>query len=216
MTKYLLLPLLLISGLTSCGDDDDRGSGTLVTVDRTDGAFSAIVASNSYEVEIVRADVHRVTLTADDNLVERYTTTTANGVLTAGIRSGTSVRGETIRLRVETPALEAVTLSTSAEATVAGFETFGALAVDLSTSSQLAISGATPALTLRTSTSSTLDGYGLTAAACTVEMETSSEAEVTVTERLDGRVTTSAELRYRGRPTLGVVAETSGRVVDGN
>jgi len=87
MTKYLLPPLLLLTCLTAC-DDDDRGSGTLVTVDRTDGAFSAVVASNSYDVEIVHADMHRVTLTADDNLVERYTTTTSNGVLTAGITPG--------------------------------------------------------------------------------------------------------------------------------
>ncbi len=215
MTKYLLLPILSLITLAAC-DEDDRGSGTLVTVDRTDGAFSAVVASNSFDVEIVRADVHRVTLTADDNLVARYTTTTANGVLTAGIQSGESVRGETIRLRVETPELDAITLSTSAEGTVMGFETFGALELDLSTSSELTITGATPALTLRTSTSSTLEALGLTAAVCTVNVGTSSRAEVTVTDRLDGRVTTSAELRYRGRPTLGVTAETSGRVVDGN
>jgi len=119
-------------------------------------------------------------------------------------------------LRVETPDLTAVTLSTSAEATVTGFQSFEALDLELTTSSQLKILGSTPSLTLRTGTSSKLDAFGLTATTCTVDMGTSLQAEVTVTERLEGRVTTSAQLQYRGRPLVEVMTETNGRVLDGN
>lgn len=220
MMNYLIsrsaLTLSLAVLLAAC-NGDDRGSGVLVTEDRTPAAaFDAVEVSNQFDVDIFEATSMSVEVTADDNLAEFVQVGVEGERLVVNLdKSG--VKGASLTVRIGLPELRAITLSTSTDATVAGFASFDRLAVTLSTSARLELPAGTAAgLTVTASTSSALEAYALVAEEVVVDVGTSAEVEVTAAASLTGRVTTSGTVRYRGRPVVDVREETSGRVVDGN
>lgn len=200
----------LVLALTAC-DDDDVGSGQLVTEDRTRLAFDAVDVANSFTVEVSRADTPRVLITADDNVIAGLVTEVVDGRLTVGLGS-TSVSNATLRAQIQLPVLTELTLRNSVEAEVAGFTNLDNLRLDIATSSELDVEAVADRVDLRVATSSSLAGFGLRARVLDADLSTSATADVTVVDTLSGTVATSSALRYRGRPTVTASADVSSSI----
>lgn len=212
---FLILPTLFcLLALVAC-NDDESGSGILVTQDRTTVPFDAIEVGTSYDVEIVYSDSTWVLLTADDNIINRLTTEVNSGRLLVKLGSG-SLSNADISLEIGTPTIRAISASTNAKVSISGFDTLAQLALDLSTDARVDIVGAVDRLDVRCATSAELEGFDLKARVATVALSTSSRAAFTTNDSLSGSVSTSSRLSYRGQPIINVDVNTSGSLIDEN
>jgi serine/threonine-protein kinase len=99
-----------------------EGSGrpATKTVDVKD--FTSIRIAQSIQAEVTRADSFRVSLTADDNILERIQAVRDGSTLRIGLAPGRYRLREKPRASITLPVLEQVELSGASRATVQGFE----------------------------------------------------------------------------------------------
>jgi Putative auto-transporter adhesin, head GIN domain len=87
--KKLVFLLLAVSSLFACRvGSRKKGSGNIVTQQRSVGSFTGIAASDIVSVEIQNGDATLVEVEGDDNVVDDIYTTVRNGVLEIRFRSG--------------------------------------------------------------------------------------------------------------------------------
>jgi Putative auto-transporter adhesin, head GIN domain len=87
--KKLVFLLFAVSSLFACRvGGRKKGSGNIITQQRTTGSFTGIAASDIVSVEIQNGDATSVEVEADDNVVDDIYTTVRNGVLEIRFRNG--------------------------------------------------------------------------------------------------------------------------------
>ena len=87
------------------------GSGELVTREYDFQGFSRLDVSQQFEVEVTRGATHAVSVTVDDNLVERLRVKLDGDTLRIGLEGATAYQGTTQRATVILPELAGVELS---------------------------------------------------------------------------------------------------------
>jgi eukaryotic-like serine/threonine-protein kinase len=99
-----------------------EGSGRPATrtVDVKD--FTAIQIAATIQAEVTRADAFRVSLTADDNVVERIEAVRDGSTLRIRLAPGRYRLREKLRAAITLPALEGIEVTGASRATVQGFE----------------------------------------------------------------------------------------------
>jgi len=75
---FIVLVWLTVIGtlvLAACGDGHGHrritGSGHVVTEEKNFADFTTVILRNVFEAEIVKSDSFNITITADDNILER-------------------------------------------------------------------------------------------------------------------------------------------------
>jgi len=212
--------LLLAAG---CGDvvvgPGEVGSGELVTITPDVGEFSQLEVGSAFEVVLVVGDDYRVTVRADDNLVDQVEA---------------EVAGDTLRLRLDgaaaSPTLEAEVVlpqqalrgvSAAGASNVAGAEVFtgdgfsveavGAssirldlavetLDVDAVGASTVGVSGTARSLAAEAAGASTLQLFDLQSVEAVVSSVGASTIEVTVSGSLDAEAVGASTILYGGDP----------------
>ncbi len=87
--KKLLFLLLAVSSLFACRvGGRKKGSGNIVTEQRSTGNFTGVEASDIISVEIQNGDAISVEVEADDNVINDIYTTVRNGVLEIHFKKG--------------------------------------------------------------------------------------------------------------------------------
>ena len=217
MRNLLYVPLLLSLCLfTACDDDDDQrfvGSGNLSSEVRAIADFSDVDVSESIAVDIRRGSDFSVEVTADDNLIERIRTELRGGELSLFLAPG-NYQDYTARVAITMPAIKRLSASTSSDMRVTGFrQTDADWTIDMSTSSSLTVlESEIRDLDVTMTTSSEANCFGLQTTAVNIDLSTSSDLEISVSDRLTGEANTSSEARYRGDPTVEVETNTSASV----
>lgn len=107
-----------MAGASGLGEE---GSGTLVTERLALSGFTGIKVGGSWEVT-VRPGPYDVQVTVDDNVVDDLRVEVRGDALHFGLRPQVRLRRVTLRAQVTMPALDAVRVSGSGEATFADFE----------------------------------------------------------------------------------------------
>ena len=137
----------------------EEGSGNLVTERLALSGFTGIEAAGSWQVS-VRPGPYDVQVTVDDNVVDDLRVEVRDGALHFGLRPQLRLRRVTLRAQVTMPALDAVGVTGSGDATFADFESpslrlgvtgsggvegsggsVGALVVDVSGSGDVSLEG---------------------------------------------------------------------------
>ena len=99
----LLLPILAVSGcdMGSCSDcvrvgegPEIKGSGTPKTEARTVETFTGIRLTEAGRLEIERTGTESLSVTADDNLVSKFTSEVKDGVLLLSVAPGNKLYGK--------------------------------------------------------------------------------------------------------------------------
>lgn len=215
--KYLLVSFLAIGLLLASACDNERstGSGNVVTDDRTAGAFTTIDVDDAFEVTIRQGTEHRVLISADDNLISRINTSTASGTLRVRLGNG-NFRNATLRVEITAPALGRIELSDAIRADLIDFVSGTAMIISVSDATSLEMSGSAPGLELEVNDASSIRGFNFTAATCTARVNDASQVDLTVTDRLAGRVRDASTFRFRGNPERTIETSGASSVIDAN
>ena len=227
---WLLLAPGLASVLTGCGmvGTSITGSGQLVTRDYALADFSKVQAGHAFQVEMVQGPQHQVTVTVDDNLVDRLDVSKSGETLRISLQPHLNIRNATMKAKVTLPVLEGVDLSGAAQGTLSGFESDKALEVELSGASQLrgeikngdaviGISGASHVRLRGSARSLKVDASGAShadlddyaAGNTKADASGASEISVNVNGEIDAEATGASSVRYQGKPTT-IRERTSG------
>jgi hypothetical protein len=125
--------LLTVVGFSSCqGIGVLVGSGTLVTRDQNFQDFTVVEAASAFNVQILYADTFRVTVTADDNIMEHVQISQEGTTLKLGLGPALSYSNLTLKAAITLPVLTALTLSGAARGTVEGFQNASDFSLNLS------------------------------------------------------------------------------------
>jgi len=136
----LLVAAFLVVALGGCQLISVTGSGTLETLEMDLSGFSSVNISHAFQVTVTRSDVHFVSVTVDDNLVEYIDVRTSGSTLYIGMKPGSFIR-TTQKATVRVPDLKNLTMSGASRADVSGFQSSESAKFGLSGASRLSLSG---------------------------------------------------------------------------
>jgi hypothetical protein len=197
------------------------GSGKMATRDVALSGFNTIEAECPCAVEVTRADTYRVSLTADDNVVDRLKAVKEGETLRISLERGNYQLLSPMKVTVTMPAIRGVTLGGAARARLEGFDSdqpfrarlagaarlegsikAGDVGVDAEGASRAALRGAARAATLKANGASRLELNELPVGAADVTLTGASRATLNVRERLGYSVSGASNLEYAGDPKV--------------
>jgi hypothetical protein len=254
---FCLLSSLLI--LTFGCDDNNTviGSGNIIEDIRDLPTFDEISANAAIDLTITQGPEQRVTVQADDNVVPFIATEVTKGELRIDRDGASNFRNSSVSVEITVPTLAYLALSASSDALVTDFEFEQPVFFDLSSSSDLVLSGSkakdvvfnltassnatvtdfivadradfdlSSASDLRISGSvhraifklnsaSDVAGFDFEVGDCEVDLNSSSELETTVNDKLSGELKAASTLRYRGTPEVTISVGSASELINAN
>jgi len=219
-TTIVVLTILCIT--TSCAQKRIKGSGNVVTIERTTNDYDGISVSGFYEVELIDGQEGKLTLKGEDNILDNIETEVSSGTL--HIKSIDNInlnpsRGEGVFITIPIEEIDQIRLSGSGDfrgkktlkTNDLAIQISGSRNIDLaveaikvsvmtSGSSNIRLKGNSEEFKVRSSGSSNVKAYDLEVNEATFELSGSTNVETTVDESLTSRVSGSGNIRYRGNP----------------
>jgi len=134
----LLIVVCMLAGLNGCvlTRMNVIGSGILETREMEFSGFTELRVGSAFEVEVVRSDVHSVSITVDNNLFEHLSVKKSGRTLFVGLKAGNYTQ-TTQRATISMPDLEYLALSGASRGTISGFSSSRSLKLALSGASWL-------------------------------------------------------------------------------
>lgn len=178
-----------------------RGSGQAATESREVADFHRIELRGSADAIVHVGATKGVSVTADDNLISKVTTTVEDGALIVGMERGNFRCKTDIVIEIGMPALEKLSLSGSGDVAIDGLAGSD-LELSISGAGDLQATGTVEHLTATVSGAGDMDLYGLTARNAKVKVSGAGDVEVTVLEKLEVTVSGAGDVNYRGTPQV--------------
>jgi hypothetical protein len=188
-----------------------HGSGVSVIDHRDSAPFTVVELAGANTVVIHVGGPRSVTVTGDDNLVDRVTTVVQDGRLVID-NAGSFTTNADMSVAVSMPSLESVELGGAGTVTVDGVASDD-LSAELAGDGTLVVSGTVERLTAVLAGAGTLDLHDLVAAHGTVQLQGTGTIRVHATSTLDAALTGTGTILYRGDPTVTMHHTGTGTVV---
>ncbi|MBL8920440.1 MAG: DUF2807 domain-containing protein [Myxococcaceae bacterium] len=228
--------LLFATLLLSCGTEMTLvdGNGVLATEERTVPGVTAVALATSGNLTVRFGSPASVSITAEENVLPRLTSTVRGGELGLGSEPFVTLRlHRPISYLLTVPELRSVTVSSSGSVTTpslaaptiaftvsssgsivaAGVEA-NTLKTSISSSGDVRISsGAVASHRVTISSSGSVIADGLRSTSATVTLSSSGDALVWVTDTLDATLSSAGNVRYYGSPMVNVTATSAGRAI---
>ncbi len=187
-----------------------RGSGVSKSETRQLSPFDKIEVAGSFDVTLVDGLAHRVTVEADDNLLDAVSTDVIeNELKISSLRS--FVSRSAMKVTVESPQQRSLTISGSANVVATALRG-PSFTLAGSGSATAKLGGKVEFLKVSLAGSGKIDALALEAEKVEVEVLGSGTAEVHAVKSLNLMVIGSGTVRYRGNPTISRNAIGRGRV----
>jgi hypothetical protein len=192
-------------------DSSNHGSGVSVTDVRELAPFTSVELAGANTVVIHVGGSQSVTVTGDDNLVDRVTTVVEGGRLLVD-NTGSFTTDAPMRVTVSAPSLDAVELSGAGTVTVDGIagDSFTA---ELTGDGTLVTSGAVDGATFVLAGAGTLDAHDLVATDASAQLQGTGTLRVNATSTLDATLSGTGTILYQGDPTVTIHDTGTGTVV---
>jgi len=209
--------VLCAFGLAAC--PDEWGNGERISEERALSDFSAVDNSGELEVLVEQGEQYEVTVSIDENLLDRVDTDVIGDTLRIRTRGQIAhlVRGPHVRVTMPTLVRarvsgsgdltafdfadsESVDLHVSGSGSIAWQGTALALSASVSGSGDLSLEGAADLLDLRVSGSGDARARSCEVEDAQVEVSGAGDATVTVHGDLDAKVSGSGDLTVYGHP----------------
>ena len=137
-TLALAIALLMLAGCAVPFGTQLVPSGSLVTQDFDLANFSAVAAGSAFQVEITQSESYSVSVTVNENLVERLDVGVSGSTLRISLKPGIGLAGAgTLTAKVAMPKLVGLDLSGASRTTLAGFDSRNSLEAEVSGASTL-------------------------------------------------------------------------------
>ncbi len=224
--SVLLVLSVLATGCTTvlAAPNAIIGSGRTASRDYPVDGFNAVDVSSAFKVTLVQGDAYKVTVTADDNLLD-YVSVKKQGstvYISMDVRSFTSFRSRRQEASITIPELTGVRLSGASQASMSGFNAVDRFDAELSGASKLegsvqataisleasgashySIEGRGTSLSLRNSGASVAELGRLAVDRASVDLSGASRATVNARSGLDYDLSGASRLDYSGQPAIG-------------
>lgn len=209
-----------------------KGNGNVVTKTRNVSEYDQIAVAGSFDVKLVAGKEGKITIKAEDNLLEYLITEVEDGKLKIKWKKNFSIR-TTKELLVTVPFenIEAVSLAGSGDVfteDVIKTDDFRAalsgsgdikLAIKadhissaISGSGDINLSGSTNSLKLAIAGSGDMNAYELSANDAEVSIAGSGDIKVMVKDNLKARIAGSGDIHYKGNPKKDTKVSGSGSI----
>ena len=136
MVAVLVAVFLTLGLLAGCESEEVTGSGNLETKDFNFSDFTRVEAHRAFEVEISPGDSYFVSITVNENLLERLAISQSGDTLIMDLEEG-NYRRTTQKATITMLDLRGLRLSGASKATVSGFSFSHSVEFDLSGASSL-------------------------------------------------------------------------------
>ncbi len=224
--SWVFYTLFLVISVSSCvfNGQEIVGSGNIITKDfNVESPFSKIDISSAFDIELIQGVEQKVTVIADENIIEQLTVEFSDGELEVATQNGISISpSKQMKLIITAPEFTSIELSgvcnVTSQQQIRGpksleFNLSGASSIDLdliadkieigtSGVGTIDLSGKTNELEIKASGASNIHCYDLLAQDVSVEISGAGSANVQVNGELEVKVSGAGSVNYKGSPTL--------------
>ncbi len=215
--------------LVSC--DVKTGSGNIERQGRNVSSFNRVKASSGIKV-FIKQGSHKVTVEADDNILNDIITEVSGGKLNIKYRNGVSINNADVTIYVETPELSGVYASAAANVEVQGTvhsdktldfhaSSSGSIKasvdapsvnLDASSSGDIEIKGRTRDLDAQASSSGSIKAEDLLTERTTAQASSAGSINVHASITLNAQASSGGSVNYRGNPTVSKQESSGGSI----
>ncbi|MEM9143070.1 MAG: head GIN domain-containing protein [Bacteroidota bacterium] len=208
-----------------------KGSGNVVTLERTTDDYEGISASGFYDITLIAGKEGNITLKGEDNILDHIETYVQGGILVIKREKGYNLapsRGLGVLITVPVDEIDQIRLSGSGnligkqtlrtrnlDIQVSGSKQIDldiearAISIATSGSSNIDMKGQCDEFKVQSSGSSNIRAYELDVDEASLALSGSSNVQVFVNEAILSRVSGSGNVQYRGNPDT-VTSQISG------
>lgn len=238
----LVIILCLVLVTLACGvnfnfaaDEAVRGSGKVVSEERTLSGFSQVSLANQGDLVIEFGDEEKLVIEAEENLLQYIESDVSGGKLQIGTRNNVNIRPtRSIRYFLTVTQLEGLEVLSSGSITAsnivvdrftAEIKSSGNMRIDSLDADQLRVEvlssgnidisdGQVEDQVIRINSSGDYDAARVQSISAEVDINSSGSARIWVTDSLDVEINSSGNLYYRGEPArLFTRINSSGKVI---
>src|SRR6218665_2957497 len=116
--KKLLFFSLVLAALASC--QAKTGSGNIITENKPVDNFSGVEVGGNFDVTLQQGNACKLSIQADDNVIEDIIAEVHNGKLDIRYRNNVSIRNADIKIYIESPSITYIEASASARVKTPG------------------------------------------------------------------------------------------------
>ena len=227
VVSILLIVFLTPGLLVSCGGVL-VGSGNLETEEYDFNDFDKVEISTAFEFEISQSGSYSISITADDNVLEKVQVTKEGNTLKIGLKTFTSLGHVTLKADIAMPQLHGLDISGASHGIISGFSstediylivsgaskvtgdiTSGDVDFDVSGASTVELEGFANNIIADVSGASGLNLGGFIVNDADVSFSGMSTGTINLSGRLEAELSGASKLTYIGEPTMGNI-NTSG------
>ena len=211
----LIVSLIFTSGFGFISDfgPSITGSGNVVTETYDFSGFTSVEAEEGFEVVITKSDSYAVSVTTDDNVIDKVQISRPGDALHLEM-APVNVRTFTLKAVISMPELYELTLSKGSHGEVSGFSSSRDFVLGLSAGSHVEMVGSAGGLVLEASGGSHFDLTDFHVRNANVEMYGGCHGTISVDERIDADLSGGSHLKYLGDPELGDIEKSGGSTLE--
>ena len=212
----LIIPICTVLLFSTCFlDDDFNGSGIIESETRTLDDFQNIDIAGVIKVNISFGTTQSVTVTADDNIINKVNTEVTQNTLFIDLDKG-DYHDITVIINVVIPQLNKLTNSGVTTSTVSNFDNIDILEVNNSGVGSLDLDGSARKLILHSSGVGTLNGFSFVVDTCQINHSGVGNVRITVNDLLSGTLSGVGNIYCKGDPKIEVTQTGVGNIINSN
>ncbi len=217
MKRISIFLALICVFLISCEDDSVKiiGSGKIITEARNVESFHTVSTNSIIDVTIKQSDNQSVSVTTDDNVIQQVETKVSNGTLFIGLEDG-EYKDITIKIAVEIPTLNAIDNLGTGDMNIEGFSDLDTFKAKLTGTGDVKLTGSAEQLFVKSLGTGNFKGFGFIVEECEVSQTGTGNCEIHAINTIEGKLTGTGNLYYRGTPKINVTTVGTGKVKAAN
>ena len=189
-----------------------KGSGNVVSENRTVAEFDSIELSGSGQLEVDQNGSESLSITADDNLLQLLTSEVKRRRLVLAVKSGYSLGpSKPIVFKVSAKNFKGVAFAGDTTANLKGIHT-DELKLEIAGSGDVSAEGMADRQEIGIAGSGKYLGGGLKSKAAKIDIAGSGEAVLAVSDSLDVSIAGSGDIKYYGDPKVKQTIVGSGTI----
>jgi len=216
MKNLFFLATLFLVALSSC-TKDIVGSQQILTEERTVNDFEHIQVEGPVEVQVLFGESHKITVQADDNLMEHLNTTVNGNTLLVDLNLKKDVyENITLKVQIVMPNLKSVAHNAVENMKIVGFEDLTEIAITQSGIGNITMDGSSQKLLLNKNGVGKFNGFNFVTENSEVQQDGIGDVHLSVNAMLTGQLTGTGDIQFKGNPAIDLPVTGFGKIVDAN
>jgi hypothetical protein len=231
LTSVCLISGIFIASCTRVGSSLN-GSGKIIDQPIKITGFTQVSAKGSFPIEIKQSELQSVTVSTDDNLIQRVIVALSGETLLISIQAPASFLPTSLKISIGMPRIYGLILNDGAKASLSGFKSTYNFSLDMQGASslngyleagnvdftvvgasQVNLKGSALSLDLEANKASKLDLSAFPSKSATVHLAQASEATLDAEGRLTARLEGASILYYLDSPVLSDTSISGGSIM---